>query len=74
MTNNILALVMIGVLLATALGSPSRGRLLAGGAIIFGITLFVAVQAAMVANFAPAIGLGAFVVVAGGLALFRRKG
>lgn len=71
MTNNILALIIIGVSFWAMWGQRSMSQLIGG------ITMFVAFAAANMGDMAPIVGVGAFIVTLLGFLgynHFKKKG
>lgn len=77
MTNNILALIIIGVSFWAMWGQRSMSQLIGGIVVIGGITMFVAFAAANMGDMAPIVGVGAFIVTLLGFLgynHFKKKG
>lgn len=77
MTNNILALIIVGVTFWVMWGQRSMSQLIGSIVVIGGITLFVAFAAANMGDMGPIMGVGAFIVtLLGFLAYntFKKKG
>lgn len=77
MTNNILALIIIGVSFWAVSGQRSMSQLIGSLVVIGGITLFVAFAAANMGDMGPIIGVGAFILTVLGFlvySMFKKKG